>query len=120
MDKKLQEELKKKLEEEKASIQTELEVFAKKDDVPKGDWETHFPNRENGSMEEEADEVQEYENMLGVEHSLELRLKDINNALEKIEKGGYGVCENCGKTIGEDRLRACPEAKTCLRCTEKI
>jgi RNA polymerase-binding transcription factor DksA len=120
MDKKLIEELKQKLEEQKKSIQKELESFAKKDDVPKGDWETRYPNRENGNMEEEADEVQEYGNMLPVEHSLELKLKDVNSALEKIEKGGcYGICENCGKEIDEQRLLACPEAKTCLKCNEK-
>lgn len=115
MDKKLIDELKEKLEEQKKSIQKELESFAKKDDVPKGDWETKYPNRENGNMEEEADEVQEYGNMLPVEYSLELKLKDVNSALEKIEKGGYGICESCGKEIDEKRLHACPEARTCLR-----
>ncbi len=119
MDKKLTEELRQKLEEQKKSIEKELENFAKKDDVPKGDWETKYPNRENGNMEEEADEVQEYGNMLPVEHSLELKLKDVNSALEKIEKGGYGICENCGKEITEERLLVCPEAKTCLKCNEK-
>ena len=118
MDKKTIEELEKKLKEEKISIEKELEKFAKKDDSPKGDWETKYPNRENGTMEEEADEVQEYGNMLPVEYSLETKLKDINSALEKIKNGGYGVCENCGKKIGEERLRACPEAKTCLKCSQ--
>jgi len=119
MDKKIVEELKGKLEEGKNSLQKELESFAKKDDVPKGDWETKYPNRENGSMEEEADEMQEYDNLLSLEHSLELKLKDVNKALEKIAEGKYGICEKCGKEIGEERLRACPEAKTCLKCHEK-
>jgi RNA polymerase-binding transcription factor DksA len=116
MDKKIIEELKEKLEAQKISIQRELEGFAKKDDVPKGDWETKYPNRENGSMEEEADEVQEYGNMLPVEHALELRLRDINTALEKIKKGEYGACEKCGKEINQERLFVCPEAKICLKC----
>ncbi|OGZ84883.1 MAG: hypothetical protein A2599_00450 [Candidatus Staskawiczbacteria bacterium RIFOXYD1_FULL_39_28] len=119
MDKKLTEELKTKLEEQKKSIEKELETFAKKDDIPKGDWETKYPNRENGNMEEEADEVQEYGNMLPVEHSLELKLKNVNSALEKIKSGTYGICENCGKKISEERLQAIPEAKTCLKCGQK-
>lgn len=119
MNKELIEELKEKLESEKKSLTQELEKFAKKDDEPKGDWETKYPNRENGSMEEEADEVQEYDNSLSVEHSLELKLKDVNSALEKIDNGKYGICENCGKEIDEQRLKACPEAKTCLKCNEK-
>jgi RNA polymerase-binding transcription factor DksA len=118
MDKNLIEELKVKLETEKTSLERELEGFAKKDDSPKGDWETKYPNRENGSMEEEADEVQEYGNMLPVEYSLELKLKNVNLALEKIKNGKYGLCENCNKKIEEERLRACPEARTCLKCSD--
>jgi len=116
MNKELIEELKQKLENQKKSVQDELESFAKKDDQPKGDWETKYPNRENGNMEEEADEVQEYGNILPIEHSLELKLKNIEEALEKISKGEYGVCEKCGKGIDIERLRACPEARTCLKC----
>ena len=119
MDKKFIDELKEKLEAGRDSLQKELGNFAKKDNLPKGDWETKYPNRENGSMEEEADEVQEYDNLLSLEHSLELKLKDVNRALEKIAEGKYGICEKCGKEIGEERLKACPEAKTCLKCGEK-
>jgi DnaK suppressor protein len=114
MDKKLIEKLKTKLEEERDSIQNELEAFAKKDNVPKGDWETRYPNREDADKEEEADEVEEYNNLLPVEHSLELKLKDVNEALEKIKNGTYGKCENCGKEIETERLEAMPEAKFCI------
>jgi RNA polymerase-binding transcription factor DksA len=116
MEKKLLEELKQKLEQEKISLTSQLESFAKKDDSPKGDWETKYPNRENGSMEEEADEMQEYDNMVSVEYSLELKLKDVNNALDKINSGkGYGLCEKCGAEIREDRLKAVPEARFCMK-----
>lgn len=120
MDKKLIEELKEKLENEKNSIQKELESFATEDKNLKNNWDTKYPNREDGDKDEEADEVQEYDNMLSLEHTLELKLKDVNGALEKIEKGNYGICENCGKEITKERLLACPEAKTCLKCNDKI
>lgn len=125
MNKKLLEELKEKLEKEKNSLQKELESFATEDNEPKGDWDTRYPNRENGSMEEEADEVQEYDNLLSLEHNLELKLRDVNLALEKISAEGgegpkgyptYGACEKCAKKIDEDRLRACPEARLCMKC----
>ncbi len=116
MDKNKIEEFKSKLEIQKNSLTTELKSFAKKDDVPKGDWETKYPNRENGNMEEEADEVQEYGNMLPVEYSLELKLRNVNLALEKIGKGQYGKCEKCGKEIEEKRLQAVPEARFCMKC----
>jgi len=116
MNEKLLEKLKEKLEKEKKLIQEELKRFAIKDDLPKGDWETLYPNRENGSTEEEADEVQEYSNLLPIEHSLEVKLRNIELALEKIKRGKYGLCEKCGKKISRQRLLACPEASTCLKC----
>jgi RNA polymerase-binding protein DksA len=42
----------------------------------------------------------------------------IRRALERIERGGYGVCEACGRRIGVARLRALPTAATCVRCQE--
>jgi RNA polymerase-binding transcription factor DksA len=119
MDKKLIEELKPKLEAQKKSLQKELESFATEDKNLKHNWDTRYPNREDGDKDEEADEVQEYDNKLSLEYSLELKLKDVNVALEKIEKGKYGICEKCGKKIEEERLQACPEAKTCLKCNGK-
>lgn len=116
MNKKTIEELKQKLEEQKKSLETELEAFAKEDKDLKNNWNANYPNRENGSMEEEADEAQEYDNLLSLEHSLELKLQDVNSALEKIRKGNYGVCEKCGKKLDIKRLEACPEAKICIKC----
>ncbi len=118
MEKELVENLKQKLERERSSLKKELESFAKEDKNIKHNWTTRYPNRENGNMEEEADEVQEYENLVSLEQNLELRLKDINLALEKIVKGNYGTCEECGKEIEEERLSAYPEAKLCIKCNK--
>lgn len=119
MDKKLIEELKEKLETEKKSILKELESFASKDPNLKHNWDTKYPNREEGDKEEEADEVQEYDNKLSLEYSLELKLKDVDLALERIKDGTYGTCENCGEKIEEERLKAVPEAKLCMKCNNK-
>lgn len=116
MDKKLIDTLKETLENSKAAIEKELGSFATEDTEVKDNWNTRYPNREVGNMEEEADEMQEYDNMLSVEHSLETRLKDINSALDKIAKGEYGKCQKCGKDIEEERLMANPEAKLCMKC----
>ena len=121
MEKNLLKELKEKLEKEKTSIEQELQKFAEKDDKPKGDWDTKFPNWDSNAaggsaMETEADEVEEYERRLPIEHGLELKLKDINSSLEKMGKNKYGICEKCGKELGEARLKAIPEARFCQFC----
>jgi len=116
VNKKLIEELKTKLEKEKESLEKELKSFATEDKNLKHNWDAKYPNRENGNMEEEADEVQEYDNLVSLEHNLELKLKDVDLALEKMKNEKYGICEKCGKEIEEDRLRAVPEAKMCMKC----
>lgn len=46
----------------------------------------------------------------------ELRL--IDEALDKIEEGTYGICEECGEQIERPRLKALPYAVLCLKCKE--
>jgi len=121
MNKKLLSELKERLEKEKVSIEEQLKRFAKRDEKLKGDWDTIFPKFNGGeaggaALEKAADEVEEYSTLLSIEHSLELKLKNIDLALEKIERGKYGRCEKCGKEISEDRLKVSPEARLCLKC----
>jgi len=41
---------------------------------------------------------------------------EIDHALLRIEDGTYGICEECGKTIPQNRLRALPFASLCVRC----
>jgi len=122
MNQKIINELKKKLEEQKIKIEESLKSFANKDEKLKGDWDTRFPQFDsekggkNADLEKAADEVEEYSTLLPIEYNLELRLKEINLALEKIKKGSYGICEKCGKEIPIERLRIYPEAKLCLSC----
>jgi len=44
----------------------------------------------------------------------------IDEALEKIEDGTYGVCEVCGKNLPKKRLDALPEATMCTKCRTKV
>ena len=59
--------------------------------------------------------------------SLTLRLNDrerailpkIEKALQKIEAGEYGICEDCGGEIGASRLEVRPFASLCIKCKEE-
>ena len=46
-------------------------------------------------------------------------LREIEDALAKIDAGTYGTCESCGGTIGDSRLEAMPSARLCIRCASK-
>lgn len=120
MDKQLLEELKGKLEASKKELEETLRSFATKDPVMKDDWDTRLPDYgppSLGDLEQEGDRVEEYENKLPIEYGLEIKLRDVNRALKKIEEGTYGLCEKCGKPIPEERLRAVPEAFTHVECS---
>lgn len=123
MDKELIQKLKEKLEQDKDNIEKELETFAVKDPKLKHDWDSIFPKDapESGgqNMEYAADQVEEYSTRLPIEYSLEIRLKDINLAIEKIKKGNYGFCEKCNKKIILERLKVHPEAKFCMECEKE-
>lgn len=43
-------------------------------------------------------------------------LTKIDEALERIEDGSYGLCEECGGPIGVDRLKARPVTTLCFEC----
>lgn len=51
---------------------------------------------------------------------LERKLGDIESALRSIEKGQYGVCERCGKSIELERLEVKPDATLCLNCQQEV
>lgn len=47
-------------------------------------------------------------------------LASIDEALQSIEDGTYGICEICGKNIPKKRLEALPEATMCTECRTQI
>ena len=46
-------------------------------------------------------------------------IEKIKEALERIDNGTFGICEVCGKDIGEKRLKARPVATFCIECKKK-
>ena len=52
-------------------------------------------------------------------NSLQDALADIDRALQKLDSGGYGVCEQCGEEIAEARLEAMPATRYCIQCASR-
>jgi len=69
-----------------------------------------------GKREEEATETMELEKRLALENRVRQEMSGIERALEKFEKGTYGLCENCGQPIALERLEALPQAALCMNC----
>jgi DnaK suppressor protein len=58
------------------------------------------------------------------DHSFSIRLRErerkllgkIDEAIQRLDDGTYGICDSCGETIGEGRLRARPVTVLCINC----
>ncbi len=50
------------------------------------------------------------------EHS---KVRNIDDALERIQDGSYGICDACGLEIGEERLSAMPFTRLCRDCQQE-
>jgi len=46
-------------------------------------------------------------------------IEKIKEALERIDNGTFGMCEICGREIGEGRLKARPVTTQCIDCKKK-
>jgi DnaK suppressor protein len=44
----------------------------------------------------------------------------VQMALGRIHSGSYGICQDCGRRIGAERLRAIPETPFCIECAGKL
>ena len=69
-----------------------------------------------GKREEEATESLELEKRLALENRIREQLAEVEHALQKLQKGTYGLCDVCGQPIDPARLEALPQASLCLKC----
>ena len=76
--------------------------------------------RPGDKIDENAQEISEYTTNLATEKILESTLRDIEAALERIEKGTYGICKYCGQEIGKERMLARPVASACVECKTRL
>ncbi len=114
------EKMKLNLLEEKGRLETELSKFSHRNQkATETEFNTDFPNL--GDKEDEnASEVASYSDNLSLEDELEKALRDIEKALDLIEKGEYGICKYCGQQIDERRLEARPTSTSCIQCKKTL
>lgn len=68
------------------------------------------------SEDENVQELEEFNQNIGLTRNLRTLLEDTNEALEKLAKGNYGSCESCKNAIELGRLEAFPAAALCITC----
>jgi DnaK suppressor protein len=81
-------------------------------------------NREIIAVERSADELDQTGRSAEREFAIlglnrrSVLLRDIQDALRRIEDGTFGTCTNCEEAIGRNRLVAVPWTPFCIRCQE--
>jgi RNA polymerase-binding transcription factor DksA len=103
------------LSAKKDELESRLKTVGRQNPTNTGDWEAVEPEngRDRADETEVALGIEEFETNTAIVHQLEIELRAVTNALEKISSGTFGTCEVCGKEIEHDRLEAEPYAPTC-------
>lgn len=103
-----------KLEAEKAELEKQFTELGRKLN-DNGDWVV-VPqpiDQETPEFDEVADSIEELESDVAVMGVLDQQYKDVKDALNKLNDGTYGICENTSEPIPKERLEAMPTARTC-------
>ena len=99
--------IKEELEEKRAEILSFLKP------APQGD-------EDNPDSADLAHHYQQSEQKNSLDSYNQNLLIQIEDALQKIEAGTYGICDQCGKAIAPERLEIMPYAKYCMDCLNRF
>lgn len=69
---------------------------------------------------DEAANIYNKQILLSLNENERMRLQEVDEALDRIGGGTYGICEECGESINLKRLEVRPVAKYCVACLSKI
>jgi DnaK suppressor protein len=106
--------------EKNAKIRKRLEAL--RDEILKViDWRETASNG-SGAMDEidQANELIEKEMGFLMSSNMSSNLKEVEEALDRIDKNEYGKCQHCDTEISSKRLEVLPFARYCVPCQEKM
>ena len=76
-------------------------------------------NTRQGDMADQASGTNEVHIQLKLKQTDAKILQAIEEALERLDSGSYGLCRDCGEDIAAARLNAIPWTRVCIECKEK-
>lgn len=105
--------LKERLTDERARIVEELSAMGADPE------ESGIEISSDDGFADSAASTAEKAELLALVERLRETLADLDDALERIEAGSYGICDGCGEHIPLERLEARPQARLCMSCQEQ-
>lgn len=94
------------LEDERERLRARLRELGPNDSFDEGFADSSQVTAERGELDALAGTLSE-------------SLREIEDALAKLDEGTYGLCESCGNEIAPARLEAMPAARLCITCASK-
>lgn len=70
----------------------------------------------SGDSDDRAIQLENDESLHAIGEAAVSEIEDIDVALDRLERGYYGICKVCGNEIAPARLAAVPQASTCQLC----
>ncbi|MFI8945800.1 TraR/DksA C4-type zinc finger protein [Streptomyces sp. NPDC053750] len=110
------------VEEARGELQSEADRLRTEIDSSERSLQGMMRDSGDGAGDDEADTGSKN---ITREHELALAatarevLSQTERALERLDAGTYGLCENCGNPIGKARMQAFPRATLCVECKQK-
>jgi DnaK suppressor protein len=90
------------------SAQDIVEADAEDGELNSAAGDQHLADHASDILDREVDE--------SLEENAGLIVREIDDALRRIDAGTYGTCVSCGRPIPEERLDAVPYAVLCVPC----
>ena len=112
------ERFKKRLEEEQQNLEEQIEEYQREIEEARMTESSSDRSPDPGNAEASSVKL-EYAKELSIEQNTIDLLGKVKHALARIEAGGYGTCESCGKPIPVERLEVLPYATLCVTCASK-
>ena len=112
MDEQTVKAIKTRLEEERTSVERQLQEHGA--EVDGGGIEVGF----DGGFADSGHRTAETAEVLALVEQLAAHRRDVVAALDRIEAGTFGTCERCGNQIPDERVEARPTAALCVACKQ--
>jgi len=109
--------MKARLEAKRAELQESIAGLTEAHPEPVGPIEASDGSQEFEDVAVDFLEIQQEQSLLVNQQAL---LKEVEDALKRIEQGTYGKCVDCGRPIPEKRLEAIPWAARDVECEEQL
>jgi len=113
--KKFIDEQKKRLENDLKDLLEKINNLKKEDPFSDPDHAS-----DNAAVDTDVREQVGHETVEAQIKDLNIRVEDIKAALNRINKGNYGVCQKCLRPIPQARLKIIPESTYCIDCEKSL